>query len=264
MNIIIISSFFLSSSSSCDSGSPASSRSRSRSPIKGTDSGIRRFEEESNGLNQAFVGGFYNSRDHRDRERDRGYGRVDDRGREYRDDDRSRREICSDRDDRKSDQSRTIQSKQAIEYFSPVHLLPESDNMELETVHLEKISLFQSTDNSLHEITQQQSAAGSWKPEQAERRFNLKLSEIKLSQIYPFNFLEKNADELLATVFIIAFIQSKYQQQEVIWKMVVHKARLFIIKQLTNIFSMQKSEAINCSQKLGQYATELLANKHYI
>jgi hypothetical protein len=265
------------------SNMPQRRHSRSRSPERN-----KKLLEFDRGISHRFAVAGLESRDYGDR-RSGGNGDARDQ-RDKERYDRSRGDNSTDRNKRKQEQTEWMDEESGlvpITYGSYTERERERDrdrddryssdrnkkkqeqtewaeNMDekSEYMQVEKITQYQTTDNSLHEITKQQSASGCWKPSEVEKRFNLNLSDVKLSQIYPsYNFPEKNTDELLATVFIIAFIQSKYQQQEVIWKMVVHKARLFIIKQLTNIFSMQKSEAIICFQKLCQYATELLANK---
>jgi len=105
--------------------------------------------------------------------------------------------------------------------------------------------------SGLLEITTVQLANGSWKA--SDVRDILKVSMDKISWVYPSgsSFI---AEEILATALVIAYIQWKFPEEEKVWKMVVHKARLFIINGLSK--SLKKAEAVEFTQKLITVGTD--------
>jgi len=112
---------------------------------------------------------------------------------------------------------------------------------------------------SLLEITNLQAANGSWKKYNVETMVGIKTSNLEWVCSVDKDSVE-NIEDLLATCLMIAFIQINFPKEQEIWKMVVHKARLFIINSLSK--NMKKTNAANEVQLLIDSGTQcLMKNK---
>jgi len=101
--------------------------------------------------------------------------------------------------------------------------------------------------NILLEITKLQSSNGSWKLKDVASILQTNIQNITW-QYNIESLVKDDVDDILATALFISYIQTKFPNDEQIWKMLVHKARLWIIKLISQ--SMQKDDAVKCTQLL--------------
>jgi len=194
----------------------------------------------------------------RDRDRVRDYDRDDraDRFRDYRQDRQRENYIFFSRDLRQESMVKIRRepagSRSRSRSPSPPLPKPKLHQMEEKSV-LDGLSI------NLLQITGLQAANGSWKFFHVKPILGINKDLVEWLYTIDKSSVD-NIDDLLATCLFIAYIQYKFPKEQEIWKMVVHKARLFIINTLSK--QLAKAEAVRSTSLLIDSGTNyLIKNK---